>query len=151
MSENGRQFIEAAGKRIEVLTDPYYGPEVDGKRFFDVDTAVVLMLADGEIFVGSNMRLVVNANDVFAWGCADAEEFGDADVEALYSAWVEGKVTKWLCKKRNEKPQPPLEQRMRERGDWDDELEALPCNYTDRAVHQQIGATCCYSTPDTAE
>lgn len=79
----------------------------------------------------------MNCSDVFYWACADAEPlppvgFG-ADLDRpfwdLYDAVRkdgDAGATRWCCLRRGMRPQTPLEKRMRERGEWTPELEALP-------------------------
>ena len=79
------------------------------------------------------MALAVNCNDVFWWACADFELFTSDEIQGLYEACFDeqgnskpwGSI-KWACKKRKMRPQHPMEDRMKEQGYWDDELEALP-------------------------
>ena len=87
--------------------------------------------------------LFMNCNDVFAWGCADAESIKLDEVPALYRLWRANKIwgpIKWVCMRRKQKPQGPVERDMKDAGQWDDEMEALPRNRMDEAVHKQIGA-----------
>jgi hypothetical protein len=79
----------------------------------------------------------VNANDIFAWGCADAECIGnndgedDSEIISLYKYCKENKkwgYVKWLCLKRNFQPQRPIKQSMIKDNYWCDTLEALPKN-----------------------
>lgn len=116
----------------------------------DEELALACLLTSGHLFLnvlkapegGYTTCVYVLANDVFAWGCADAECLSNSDGEEpseiidLYRAWKasgHAGVTKWLCKKRNEQPQKPIKERMQKAGTWDDELEDLPVNvYWDR-------------------
>ena len=79
----------------------------------------------------------VNANDTFAYACADAESVSNSDGEedseiiALYKFWKENPLwgpVKWLCIKRNMKPLRPIKERMIKDNYWDETLEALPEN-----------------------
>lgn len=76
---------------------------------------------------GPTTALFVNCNDVFAWGCADAEALPYDEILPLYRAsrknWG---ATKWCCLRRKQRPQAPVEADMRRAGAWDEELEALP-------------------------
>lgn len=89
-----------------------------------------------------SVMLVVNCNDLFAWGCADAQEFLESEILDLYRSWKSGKwgVSKWCCRKRNQRPQAPIERDMRKDGAWDESMEALPLNTLDAEVHAQIAA-----------
>ena len=99
---------------------------------------------DGPLFLGeyrggpffepnnpSNQSLAVfvNCNDLFAWGCADAEPLPLSEVAALWRAWKADPVygsSKWACLRRGQRPQGPVERRWREHGTWGPEMEALP-------------------------
>lgn len=98
--------------------------------------AMVSKLLDDEILFVSmsqckTLELFVICNDVFAWGCADGEDISYKEIPDLFERvkkhGIIGSVH-WCCIKRGEKPQPPLEKMMRERGDWIEELDDLKTN-----------------------
>jgi hypothetical protein len=111
------------------------------KQCCDEDTALAFLLARGVCFVSgqdyiapwdANERtcaIVVNCNDLFWWGTADAEPLPQGEIEPLYRAvkasprWG---ADKWCCLRRKFRPQVPVVKRMKEDGFWDAELEALP-------------------------
>ncbi len=120
----------------------------EGKfKWFDETLALSQLLADDVLFCntrdysfswgghtdgGHTIVLFANCNDVFAWGCADAEDVGEKDLEDLYRLWYANKkwgAMKWVCMKRNERPQIPIEEDMKKEGVWDEKMEALPENY----------------------
>lgn len=75
--------------------------------------------------------LFVNCNDVFAWGCSDAEPLPHDEIENLFRMWYADRrwgSDKWCCKQRDQKPQKPVEDQMRKDGSWDEMMEALPPN-----------------------
>lgn len=79
--------------------------------------------------------LFVLCNDIFAWGCADAESFTKADIPMLYKLWQADKMwgpVKWVCLKRNEQPQAPVARDMKKAGAWDESMDRLERNYYDR-------------------
>ena len=79
--------------------------------------------------------LMVNCNDVFAWGSADAEEISLAELPELFKMHEDDPKcgsTKWACLKRNEKPQKPMIDWLKEHNAWTDELEKLPENKADK-------------------
>lgn len=81
----------------------------------------------------------VICNDVFAWGCADAEELPYSEIIPLWRAWKADKVwgtAKWCCRQRGVKPQQPVIRRMKEAGVWDEAMEALP----DQEVFRPAGS-----------
>lgn len=126
---------------MEIDESVIYYKDREGYVFVDENKALACLLADDICFLnvreGTTVVYVI-ANDVFAWGCADAENItnsdGDEDSEiyALYKFWKENQTygpIKWLCLKRNEQPQDPIRKRMIEVGYWDETLEKLPPNY----------------------
>lgn len=63
----------------------------------------------------------VNCNDVFAWGCADAEELLFGEIPELYSMWTKDNgfgPAAWCIKKRKMMPQKPVEDHFRKDGIW---------------------------------
>ena len=84
--------------------------------------------------------LFVNCSDVFAWGCADAESIALAELPELfkmYEANPKTAATIWVCKKRNEKPQLPVADWLKEENAWTDEMEQLPSNQYDSYCKEQ--------------
>ena len=96
---------------------------------------------------GETIVVFALCNDVFAWGSADAETVQSVEtiydedtydykgdklyLHTLLKAYLEEGyqgVVKWCCIKRNERPQEPVEQKLRESGCWDDIMELLPEN-----------------------
>jgi len=77
---------------------------------------------------GPTIVLFVNCNDVFGWGCADAEPLPYDEVGNLYRAWSSGPwgVARWCCLRRRQRPQERVEASMRQAGVWDEAVEALP-------------------------
>ena len=108
------------------------------------ELAVACLLADDICFLNHTKDsepttcIYVLANDVFAWGCADAESITNNDwkepseIIDLYKLWKENDKwgpIKWLCLKRNKQPQKPIKEDMIKDGYWDEKLESLPENY----------------------
>lgn len=103
----------------------------------------------------STIVVFVNCNDVFAWAYADGEEVSfseyveEGKVNELYDLLrlhLENKKwgsIKWVCLKRNMKPQSPIVRDMKKEGYWDTELESLPEN--------PIDARCCDHHRELAE
>lgn len=99
------------------------------------DQAIIFLLKKGCLFsyIDKNvLSLSVLCNDVFAWGCADSEEISSySELEDLYNEVIKhdalGSI-KWVCLKRNEKPQRPIESSLRKEGVWDDRMENLKEN-----------------------
>lgn len=116
--------------------------EFGGEQHLDEGRAVAELLLDGVLFVNSRkylcydgkterpatLVLFVNCNDIFAWACADAEQVEMKELLDLYQMHVADKkwgAAKWCCKKRNQRPQYPVERDMRADGSWDDTMEKL--------------------------
>lgn len=85
--------------------------------------------------------IYVNVNDVFCWGCADAEPISNNDGEYpseimdLYKQHIKNNkwgLEKWVCLKRNMQPQFAIKRDMIADNFWDIELESLPKNIYDK-------------------
>lgn len=102
------------------------------KAIFEESMALALLLMNEVIFLDDHWfmgtwpedakkttSLNVNCNDVFVWGCADAEEIRFAQLEELYRLWLEfpdwGPAV-WCCLNRKEMPQKPVTDAMRKSG-----------------------------------
>jgi len=86
--------------------------------------------------------LFVNCNDVFAWGCGDAEPITldeIVDLFRLYELNPHCAVVQWVCVKRNEKPQAPIIKFLKEKNRWNDILENLPENQYDKLMKEKYG------------
>lgn len=73
----------------------------------------------------------VNCNDIFAWGCADAEDLPFKEIENLYRMWKADPnwgPAKWCAIQRNQKPQKPVIDSMKKSGSWDAVMESLESN-----------------------
>lgn len=61
----------------------------------------------------------VNCNDVFAWGCADAEDITFSELEDLYNMYKKDNswgAAAWCIKKRKQMPQKPVQDLMNKTG-----------------------------------
>lgn len=86
---------------------------------------------DGEPEV--SICLFVNCGDTFAYACADAESVNEEDLKILYHTRNEPySVTKWVCKKRGERPLPVIQKHMKDKGVWDADMEALSPHYLEK-------------------
>ena len=83
----------------------------------------------------SEVKMAVNCNDTFWWACAEAEDVTLEEISSLYNYCYDEQGnekydgwghTIWACLHRGMRPQHPMEDLMKERGVWIDELEALP-------------------------
>lgn len=84
------------------------------------------------------IKLDVNCNDEFIWGCADGEDLPMDKVEEYYQMWAKDKESShfsnsmlWVCRQRKMKPQKPIMDEMKKAGLWTEEWEALPDNEFD--------------------
>ena len=123
---------------------------IDGEECLDENRALAKLLNEDILFCNTRQFLDLNGkpceyttvlfvlcNDLFVWGCADAEPFTsgtgtkDEDLFKLYKLYEENKIygpMKWCCLKRGEQPQDPIKMEMIKAGYWDAELEALRPN-----------------------
>lgn len=61
------------------------------------------------------ITIAVICNDVFAWGCADAEDILYSDLEAVARAHMKDSawgIAAWCIKKRKQMPQKPVAEAM---------------------------------------
>ena len=112
---------------------------------FDENHAIGHLLREQWIFVAwknsQELSLAVNCNDIFAWGCADAEDLPRDQLENLWKEYLADPKTgyiKWCCKQRNEKPQKPVVDWMKEEGTWTNDLYKLPENHYDTAINKKL-------------
>jgi len=80
------------------------------------------------------VSLMLGCNDMFAWACADAEPFSMADVPDIGKAYLADNkwgTLKWIMKKRNQQPQPPVIAMMKRDGAWDEFCDSVGANTQD--------------------
>lgn len=80
----------------------------------------------GKPWQSDYVTLHVICNDVFAWGCADAEDVTYKEIPDLYEMWRKDPQSgheAWCIKKRKMMPQKPVEKMFRDDGIWN--LEEL--------------------------
>lgn len=68
-----------------------------------------------ELWPKDAITVAVNCNDVFLWGCADAENILYSDIEELYNMYIKEPtwgIAAWCIKKRKCKPQKLVEDMM---------------------------------------
>jgi len=83
---------------------------------------------DGEE-MPATIVLFLNCNDLFGWGVADAENITCAELGDIYKACFEPDgLDKWVCIRRNMKPQRAVIENMKKAGTWDEAMENLPEN-----------------------
>lgn len=73
--------------------------------------------------------LALSCNDVFSWGCSDAEEITVDDLPEILKFHRETPVygyIKWCCIKRNQRPQGCFIKYMKNDGVWCEKMDRLP-------------------------
>lgn len=132
---------------LENICFPYTGADGSQCEGFDENAALGCLLLGDVVFCNerkyveidgtaerSTTVIFANCNDVFVWAYADGEELLNDDIKPLFLAWHADKIfgpTRWVCIKRQEKPQSPIVKDMKKAGVWDDVMEALPDNTMD--------------------
>lgn len=64
----------------------------------------------------------VLCNDIFAWGCADAEDLAYSEIDELYEMYLKDEnygAAAFCIKKRKMRPQTPVKDQMDKAGIWD--------------------------------
>lgn len=109
----------------------------DVEMMFEEEPALALLLINHQVFMNTHWWMKdegwpkdatetfsfnVNCNDVFAWGCADAEEMFDDDLRDVYDHFIKDPMwgtAVWCMKKRNQLPQKPVYDKIMAAGIWD--------------------------------
>lgn len=103
------------------------------EEVFEDDKALAHLLINGVVFINNGwwlkenwpkdaITIHVNCNDIFAWGCADSEDLLHDEIKDLYEHWRKDDCwgpAIWCIKKRQMRPQKPVEKAIREHGVWD--------------------------------
>lgn len=128
--------------------------DIDGKKVPNEESMLARLLDDDVLFCNSRKYLCADdktvrdetivlfilANDVFVWGCADAEDITTEELPQLFDLHVAnpkcGSI-QWCCIKRNEKPQEPIVEYLKENGGWNETLESLPENRYDTYLREK--------------
>jgi hypothetical protein len=119
---------------------------------FTEEYALAALLLAEQVFLNSrwwrnedkeNISVFVNCNDIFAWGCADAEDLPHKDIENLWRMWRKDPswgTAIWCIQKRKQMPQKPVEDLIRKAGIWDLDSMGLDPNTMDAEVQETIKA-----------
>lgn len=155
--------MEINWKIEEKDIDWSYTPSVDNfmkkeKKMFEDEKALALLLINEVIFLNDHWweeewpekaqkisSINVNCNDIFAWGCADAEELPYKEIENLYRMWRKDPLwgpAVWCMLQRNEMPQKPVEKIIKEAGIWNLKELGLGENVTEDYVQYQMALLC---------
>lgn len=126
------------------------------EMMFEDAKALARLLAEEVVFLNSHWwekdwperaqkttALCVNCNDIFAWGCADAEQLEHNEIQGLYDLWRADRTwgaAKWCAIKRMQQPQPPVIAAMKKAGAWDVCMEALGANTQDAEAQAMFAA-----------
>ena len=105
-----------------------------GKEEFSNEAALTVLLLERQIFLNSNWymddwpedaqkmtSLNVNCNDVFAWGCADAEDVEFKELKDLFEHYIKDPgwgTAVWCIKRRGYLPQKPVYEAIQKNGIW---------------------------------
>lgn len=131
-----------------------YWFDINGKREPDESSMVAELLEKDILFLNSykcidaigevqsaTMVLLLNCNDVFAWGCADAESVTLDELPVLFDMYEQNGEcgpTQWVCIKRNEQPQLPVIDWLKEHNCWTSQLNDLPTNKYDLMLQREF-------------
>lgn len=162
MEESEKDETERAGvfrKHAESIANAYLGYKSkngDASDLYEAEMLGHLLLSgvcwtrDAQIIINAGTKwasdpydgsvVLVNCNDVFAWGCADTENLSEADIPELFLLWVEDAMwgpVKWVCMKRKEQPQFPIARDMKKAGVWCGRMEALEPNHYDAFLRER--------------
>ena len=106
-----------------------YNIDTDSKYFNESEDYLKYLLCEDQIVVNNGwwdkswpqdaITIAVNCNDVFAWGCSDAEPVLHGDLEELAKAHAKDEVwgiAAWCVKRRKCMPQKPVAEAMAKAG-----------------------------------
>ena len=135
-----RAFVPAASSRSASIPDAWPEPlrpdhvlwDFNGEQQFEDTNALAVLLAAEQVFINApwweedwperarkQISVHANCNDIFAWGCSDAETVAYHELEDLYRMWLAEPhwgTAAWCVKKRGIRPQAPVELRMKAAG-----------------------------------
>lgn len=133
------EYLTAAVMVERAILDKVHAKEPERKPRPEPEKALAALLAAEQVFLNTNWNmkswpeearetLVVyaNCNDVFMWGCADAEDVSYDQINEVFDHWVKDPawgVAVWCIQRRGLMPQPPVERLIRCGGIWD--LDAM--------------------------
>lgn len=82
--------------------------------------------------------LFVLCNDVFAWALADGEPIDTLELPRLFKLYEKNNKCgsiQWVCIKRNQRPQYPMAEYLKENNGWTEQLQKLPYNHYDHNIY----------------
>ena len=142
--------VEDYGKAPTVKRIKWSYTDKDGVKHIEFEDGLALaaLLMAEIVFLNSpwwenppreDIIVLVNCNDVFAWGCGDAEPLKYKDIEDLYDHWLKDKVNGaevWCCKQRKQMPQRPVYKDIMSKGIWDLDSMGLEPNHYDTKMDE---------------
>ena len=106
-----------------------YNIDTSSKYFNESEDYLKFLLCENEIIVNNGhwdkdwpkdrITISVICSDIFAWGCADAEDISHGDLENVAKAHIKDPmwgIAAWCISKRKQMPQPPVAKAMIEAG-----------------------------------
>lgn len=134
--------------------------ESEGEEYFSEEQAIAQLTKDEVLFLnsrdyymgwgsgnkkpekpdGHTLVLFVNCNDIFAWACADGDDIDYDEIPELFKMHMKDRnwgSTKWCCKKRNEKPQKPVADKIKKDGCWENWMDDLKLNGYDEYLKKE--------------
>lgn len=130
-----RDGDDAAYYKVISMPSSFLEPDCD-----DIEYKLARLIMEGEIFCNNGwwykeegkpwqedaITLHAGCNDIFAWGCADAEDVKHSDITDIYNMWKHDPhwgTAAWCIMKRKCMPQAPVERDFRKSTKWNlDEL-----------------------------
>lgn len=133
-------YLVASVMTEKAIIDRVYADKPEQKRKPEPEKALAALLASESVFLNTNWSqkdwpeeardtvvIYASCNDVFAWGCADAEEVDHDEINDVFDHWMKDRdwgVAVWCIKKCKLMPQPPVERLIRLGGIWNlDEMD----------------------------
>lgn len=123
------------GKYLKEDGSKQYPDKPDVEIMFEEELALAHLLINEVVFLNSYwwkegwpeeakeaFSINVNTNDVFAWGCADAESISFDELQEVYDYWKKDPrwgTAVWAIKKNNLMPQKPIYNDIQKAGLWD--------------------------------
>jgi hypothetical protein len=103
-----------------IVDDAYFNEPEDYLKYLMCENLIVVNNGWwNKEWPKDRITLSVICNDVFAWGCSDAEDINYSDLEPLAKAHLKDPtwgVVAWCIKKRKQMPQKPIVDKMTEAG-----------------------------------
>lgn len=115
--EKRTEAMEAHNKCLQQITDN----AIKIENFLEGKDKLIELLIDEKVYVRTfnedEVKIVINANDVFYWAYSDFEYIEESELSELEECF---KLTNygdmlWVCRKRNMRPQKPWYERFNEK------------------------------------